>query len=491
MRRFYVGMVIILVFVLPFIGMAQGRTIEVDSNSEIIKQSSQLSPGDVLIVKDGIYKDLKWILNVNGTAKNPIVVRAENGGEVKISGDAKVEIRGSHIVFDGFILNNGARISSEWKSHGPGLIAIYGSYNRITNCIVDNFDNVKSAYVTTSLNEKGEVPQHCRIDHCSFLNKSTVDQVINLNNRIHKRSNTPAPAMYHRIDHCLLNNPFKKKGNAGGGIRIGYYRNDYGRCLVDSNLFVRQNSEPEIITSKCQENVFYANTFIECRGTMNFRHGDRQVLLNNFFLAKNEKLGCGGVFVWGSKHLIAGNYFELGSTIKNRGNAALYINPGAENVEHALGFDMSIYNNLFVNNNGYAVHFEPLRDRREQWCAKKKYRFELPHDLRIKGNVFYQKRYFKKDFMFTSQTADELGTFEGNYFFGTDTGFESKVEGMTEYKMKLKDDKDGVTQRPDELSLVKSEEMQIEGVDLDLGKLASEGIKGAPLTESEVGPLWR
>lgn len=63
--------------------------------------------------------------------------------------------------------------------------------------------------------------------------------------------------MYHRIDHRFFSNP-KKPGNAGGGIRIGYYRKDTGRCIVDSYLFMRQDSEPEIVTSKPQENVYYS-----------------------------------------------------------------------------------------------------------------------------------------------------------------------------------------------------------------------------------------
>ena len=160
----------------------------------------------------------------------------------------------------------------------------------MTECVFNDFDQVNSAYITTSLTFDKVVPKHCRIDHCVFVGKKTLDQVINLNNGTAaiKDGSYSGPAMYHRIDHCFFSNP-KKKGNAGGGIRIGYYRYDIGRCLVDSNLFQRQDSEGEIVTSKSQENVFYANTILNSQGTLNFRHGDKQVALNNFFISTDEK----------------------------------------------------------------------------------------------------------------------------------------------------------------------------------------------------------
>ena len=188
----------------------------VSSKKEIIDITASLSSGDTLLVEEGTYKDLNWVIRAQGTFRTPVVIKAKKGGKVKITGNSHVELRGSYIVFDGFLFCNGARDPKQWRSHDPGLIAIYGSFNRITNCKVDNFDQANSAYITTSLNEKGEVPLYCRIDHCSFTNKKTLDQVINLNNRIHQRSKESAPAMYHRIDHCYFNNPFKKSGNAGG-----------------------------------------------------------------------------------------------------------------------------------------------------------------------------------------------------------------------------------------------------------------------------------
>src|SRR5690606_2531736 len=309
--------------------------------------------------------------------------------KVFFTGDTKVELRGEHLVLKDIYFKDGNRNPTEWRSHGPGLVAMYGSYNRVTGCVFHAFDEANSAYITTSIPANGAVPKYCRIDHCVFTEKTTFDQVINLNNRprADKESDILGEAMYHRIDHCFFANP-PKPGNAGGGIRIGYYRNDIGRCLIDSNLFVRQGSEPEIITGKSQENIYYANTFLNCQGTLNFRHGDKQIALNNFFISSDNKFEYGGMFVWGSQHLIANNYFNLKRTLHARGNAALYLNPGVEDSEHALAFNTLVMNNIFDDNVGYDINFEPLLERRREFATKVGRALQLPYNIILTGNIF-------------------------------------------------------------------------------------------------------
>jgi chondroitin B lyase len=447
----------------------------VASNEAIYQAVKKVKPSGILQIADGTYKDIKLIISNSGKPDLPITIQAENPGKVFFTGDAKVEMRGEHLVLEGIWFKDGNRDIQKWKSHGPGLVAMYGSYNRVTACVFDCFDEANSAYITTSLTEDGKVPQYCRIDHCSFTDKITFDQVINLNNtaKAIKDGSAGGPAMYHRVDHCFFANP-QKPGNAGGGIRIGYYRNDMGRCLVDSNLFMRQDSEAEIITSKSQENVFYGNTFLNCQGTMNFRHGDHQVAINNFYMGNDDKFGYGGMFVWGSKHVIACNYFELPETIKSRGNAALYLNPGPVASEHALAFDMLIVNNEFINVNGYAIHFNPLDERRKEYCAVNQLKFETPHQLVIEGNLFFRGKnysypFFKDDYF-------ELGknTWSGNMASGAATGIMLDIPASkSAYK-------------PVEVNSIRP----IEGIALDLNALVSQGVTGKPLTWDNVRPYW-
>ena len=484
---------ITFIFLVQANGFAAIKTVK--SNAEVYKVVDTLQPGDTLVFKNGNYNNIRLTLTKNGKSDRPIVIMAQTPGKVIICGDAKVEMRGAHTELNGFYFTNGNRNPSEWNSHGPGLVAIYASYCRVTNCAFNNFDEANSAYISTSLDEKGYVPKHCRIDHCSFTNKLTFDQVINLNNRAKadKESSMIAPPMYHRIDHCFFSNP-QKKGNAGAAIRIGYYRNDLGRCLVDSNLFIRQDSEAEIITSKSMENVYFANTFINCQGTLNFRHGDKQVAINNYFLSNDDKFnGYGGMFVWGSNHIIAGNYFSLSKTLKARGNAAIYLNPGSKGTEHALAFGNLILNNVFANNKGYAIHFNPLEEQRRKLNNDNKLHFELAHSNTFAGNVFWKMAdmsysFFKDD----HQHIERKNIWINNTYSGAETGIKN-TDGLNEKRIDMHL-KEGFyfpkTETQTNFSKLTGYYNSIEGIALEFDKLIANATTSRPLRLVDVVDSW-
>lgn len=470
--------------------ITENHTIKVSSNKEVYKALDSLKPGDTLCLKDGSYKNIQLIIHQSGKPGNLIYIKAAHPGKVFFTGDVRVALRGRFLVLDGISFKDGDRDITKWKSHGPGLVALYGSHDRVTQCAFDAFDEADGAWITTSIPTNGTVPQYCRIDHCSFVNKITFDQVINLNNgRWHeKKDSSGGPPMYHRIDHCFFSNP-KKPGNAGGAIRVGYLRSDTGRCVIDSNLFMRQDSEPEIITSKSQENVYYANTFLNCRGTFNFRHGNHQVAINNFFITTDKKFEYGGMFVWGSGHIIANNYFDLKTTIEHRGNAAIYLNPGAEASAHALAFDILIVNNFFKNVNGYAINFTPFVKQREQFCTQYGYTYQFVHNITLKNNVFYADQ--KSAFPFFKDTLHgnhHDNIWEDDLIYGKYSGI-YKQAGMILKPFHLINTKSyspalSVKYQPAKVNNVPN----IPGIPMDLDSLINQGIKGKPLAWKETGP---
>lgn len=462
--------------------------INVSSVTALNIAVSTVNPGDRIILSNGEYKDLQLVVNRSGNESNLIYIMAQNPGKVSFTGNVKVELRGQYIVLQGISFVKGNRNVNQWATHGPGLVAMYNSYNRVTNCLFDGFDDANSAWVTTSLTSSGFVPKYCRIDHCSFINKITRDQVINLNNTPNTLTSGAGGApMYHRVDHNFFSN-FPKDGNAGGGIRIGYYRNDTGRCLIDSNLFVRQDSEPEIITSKSQENVMYANTFINCQGTMNFRHGDHQVAINNFFLGTDTKFQYGGMFVWGSKHVIACNYFALNRTLNSRGNSALYLNPGAVGTEHALAYNILIGNNHIINTNGHAIHFNPLDAQRKQQCLDSGWLFKTPHNINILGNVIYSNISSSFPFLKNDYYGDSQNVWSNNLAYQRILGIPSNP-GINEFAFTVNNTSGifrpdiSVGYNPSNLGNIDN----ITGINLDLTALANQGISGSPFSLSDLG----
>lgn len=483
----------LIIFFNLLVNYVFAEDIRVGTVGEIYESVSRLKPGDRLLLKNGRYNDLKLVVTVSGNDIKPIIIAAENTGKVFFTGNVRVEMRGEHLVLKGIYFKDGARDVTEWKSHGPGLVAIYGSYNRVTECLFNDFDKANSAYITTSLTDDGSVPLQCRIDHCSFVNKLTFDQVINLNNTFKKDTVNGGPPMYHRIDHCFFSNP-KKEGNAGGGIRIGYFRNDVGRCLVDSNVFERQDSEPEIITGKSQENIYYANTFLNCRGTLNFRHGDKQAAVNNFFISNDTLFEYGGMFIWGSSHLIANNYFNLSKTIRSRGHAAIYLNPGAPASEHAMAFDIEIINNIFENINGYAIHFSPMLANRVQYFPHLKVPQMVPHDIRLINNCFYADKpsgfkFFRDD----CPTIEKKINWANNSYYGLETGLAinnglrkgQKHRHLLPFQ-KISDVSKCIALKNETHFAYRN----FDGIDFDFNCKLSGGINGKPLRATDILPSW-
>lgn len=491
MRKIYTIALLCLCFMCLCPGGVYAQIVKVNSTESLEKAASAAQAGTTIQMEDGDYKNIRLIVKANGTSEKPVLIEAVNPGKVFFTGDVKVQLRGNYITLSGVYFKDGARNPKEWKSHGPGLVAIYGSHCRITDCMFYRFDDANSAYITTSLDKDGNVPQYCRIDHCAFIEKATLDQVINLNNTPKKMDEgEPGIPMYHRIDHCYFSNP-PKKGNAGGGIRIGYWRKDFGRCLVDNNVFERQDSEAEIVTSKSRENVYFNNLFINCRGTLNFRHGDDQVALCNTFVSTDGMYGYGGMYIWGSGHLVANNYFNLEKTLKDRGNAAMYFNVGPKASEHALAYNTDVVGNVFENIGGTALHMAPHRDRREQSFGKD--RVELPHDIRFTENLFLQNAFKKYTVINDVHGNARNNQWKNNFYTGWESGVEESLEGLTPAKITRK----GKTQqwngyKPLSKKELVNEKMKrnIEGVDLDFITIVTSGQKGATIRKSEVGPGW-
>lgn len=116
---------------------------------------------------------------------------------------------------------------------------------------------------------------------------------------------------HHRIDHnCFWMRPCLGM-NGGEAIRVGDSVRSMlnSRTVVEDNYFYRCNGDGEIISNKSCENVYRANTFVECEGALTLRHGNRCTVEGNFFLGNQARL-TGGVRVIGEDHKILSNYFS-------------------------------------------------------------------------------------------------------------------------------------------------------------------------------------
>src|SRR5690242_9544177 len=107
---------------------ASGAERPVESAEAIASALSQAKPGDVIVMKDGKWKDQVVRFEGKGDPEKPITLRAQTAGKVVLSGKSSIEMQGDNLVLDGVFLDRST-------GDGDGIV-VHGDHNRITECAV-------------------------------------------------------------------------------------------------------------------------------------------------------------------------------------------------------------------------------------------------------------------------------------------------------------------------------------------------------------------
>ncbi len=269
------------VFLAPFVPAAEHR---VSSAAELARLS--LSPGDIVRMSDGTWKDQRIVFKAAGSESQPVTLKAETAGKVLLEGDSSLVVDGKHLVVEGLRL--------EKCSTDRTGIEVRGSDCRITSC------SVVGGSHRNSLRLHGV--RH-RVDHCHFSGKSNEGPTVQI--EVEEGPN------HHRLDHNHFGERPLLGRNGGETIRIGYSHQSMrsSATVIEHNLFERCDGELEIISNKSCDNIYRANTFRNCAGFLTLRHGNRCRVEGNFFFG-HLKRGSGGIRVIGEDHFIANNYID-------------------------------------------------------------------------------------------------------------------------------------------------------------------------------------
>ena len=75
----------------------------VSNEKQLEKAVAAAAPGDTVVIRDGTWTD--WIvkLRASGTPEQPVTVKAQTPGRVRLTGKVRVEISGSHLVVTGLL----------------------------------------------------------------------------------------------------------------------------------------------------------------------------------------------------------------------------------------------------------------------------------------------------------------------------------------------------------------------------------------------------
>jgi poly(beta-D-mannuronate) lyase len=302
-------------------------------------------PGDVIMMQDGIWKDIDIIFKAIGTEGKPITLRAQTQGKVIISGSSSLRISGQYLVVDGLHFKDGSSSRSlHLIEFRDGQDNAY--HSRLTNIVISEF-NKDRARVDASDTWVGLFGSHNRVDHSFFHGKTSVGRVI-----IVWR---PTPETnHHRIDHNYFKDIPSDGGNGTIAIRIGDGTQGLtsSATIVEHNLFENMQGIGKIINIKSSGNTIRNNTFVRASGSIMVRHGNGNLIEGNVILPGLEDKYTGGITLIGEDHIVRNNYIQ---GTRSSGKAAIALIEGDANNYPGKGSyypskNVVIENNTLVDN---------------------------------------------------------------------------------------------------------------------------------------------
>lgn len=445
--------------------------------SEITSALASAQPGDTVTLTNGIWTNQNLVVDADGQAGLPILIRAETPGQVILNGTSNLRIGGSWLVVDGLFFRNGGLIGG----HIIRFNSSSGSANncRLTNTAIVSYNppDINTRYFWVSLYGTNN-----RVDHCYFSNQnhSGVTVVAWLD----------GIETNHRIDNNFFGNRPEGPENGWETIRIGTSGESgtNAKVTVENNLFYKCNGEIEIISNKSNENIYRNNTFVDCDGQLTLRHGKRCLIEGNFFFGYNAPQSS-GVRIIDRDHVVINNYF---AGLKGNGfRAALSITNGVPN--SPLNRYFQVINSL-VAFNTFVDCSNPL----DIGTGKDDELSLPPLDNTIANNIV---RGVQNGIITYTDTPINM-IYEGNLMYGAPLGI-TPVPGISATDALLENGASGLL-RPSAASpaidsaagnypdITVDMDGQIRGALKDIGadEVSSDSIVNRPLTVDDVGPQW-
>jgi poly(beta-D-mannuronate) lyase len=431
------------------------------SAADLDRLADRLRPGDVVELSSGTWTDQVLTFRGTGTAERPITLRATQPGGTVLTGASRLLIDGEWLVVEGLHLRAG----------GPGGdgIAIRGRHNRLTATAVEGGTWKFQTHL---------FGHDHRVDHCYFAGKTNDDPTFQI-------EVSPDEPNRHRIERNHFGPRPPLGRNGGETMRIGYSHQSMftSRTVVEENLFDRCDGELEIISSKSCENIFRANTFLDCAGMLTLRHGNRCLVDGNFFLGHHKK-GSGGIRVIGEDHVVTNNYIEAVEQGAFRITSGV---PFSQLVQYFQARRCVIAFNTVVDSHGPALELDAGIGGAGRTMR--------PAEITIANNVFV----VPADGQLIKGTEGESWRWAGNVAAGP----ANAREGIRHIEPKLIRAPDGLLRPAEGSPLLGSAAGEFPKITNDIdgqprGKLTAVGcdapstspVTRRPLTATDTGPAW-
>ena len=308
------------------LGNLYAKTIVVASVEELRSAISNVTAGDMIVVKNGVYRTTEDIvINKVGTATKPISITTESLGGAEITGKggfslvspaAYIIIRGFKFTHEASKARSGAGTKfCEWSSNvfeTPGT----GEY-----LLIAGSDH--------------------QVDYNTFQNKDSLGRFLAI------RGSGSQIAERLWIHH----NYFKKQknqGNRNGAEALQFGLSGFSlsssNSIVEYNLFEDCDGENELISIKASRVSIRYNTIRNCPAQFTLRHGNFCQVYGNYFI------NTPGLRIFGDDHQVYSNHFENCSIGINIGNGGAEVADGAPLTSHDRPDRVVIAFNTLVNN---------------------------------------------------------------------------------------------------------------------------------------------
>lgn len=440
----------------PLAARAQTEEQLVRTPAELAAAIADAEPGDVIVMQDGVWKNIDILFDSGGLPDRPITLKAQTRGKVIISGASSLRIAGDYLVVDGLYFKDGYSSGSlhliEFR-HGQK----HANHSRLTNTVISGFnkDPMKGADDVWI----GLFGTHNRVDHSLFVDKKPESSTLMIVWR------ATADANYHRIDHNYFRNINNNGWDGDAAIRIGDGQQalSASRTTVESNLFENMNGIGKIISLKSGGNFIRNNTFVNAQGSICIRQGDGNVIEGNFILPTASTRYTGGILVMGSDTVIRNNYIQ---GVRTGGRSAIEVYDGhPDNTPGKGGYYPS--NNVMIANNTFV-------DNDKLFIIGQNYDVAKNIVVPVENISFKENAVLGNGSMIPAMNVLDQPinpAYEGNMFYNVKfLGIET-IPGIRNADPQLKLGNDGLYHYAE-------------------GSPLKHNIQSAPLKRTEVGPEW-
>lgn len=317
---------LILLFTFCILHSAFAKTITVSSIAELQTTIDNAKPGDLILVKDGMYTTASDIVvKVAGTASQPITIAAQHfaAAEITGSGGFSMVSPAAYIIIRDFKFTHA---SSRAKT-GTGT-----SFCRITNNIFNAMGKGEDLTIAGSDHE---------IDHNTFQNKNAMGRML----AVRGTGSQIAERLW--IHHNYFKN-YKDQGGANGAETLQFGLSGFSlsssNSIVEYNLFEDCAGEAELVSVKASAVTLRYNTIRNCPAQFTLRHGNKCLVYGNYFI------NTPGLRFFGDDHIIYSNYFENCDPAITIGNGDGEVANGSPLTSHDRPDRTVITFNTLVNN---------------------------------------------------------------------------------------------------------------------------------------------